>query len=684
MSSLSASGNPRQPSTMSSPMLLGYAMLRANFSAERGNFTDNFTPFVIDAVRSKHPVACSVDEATEYIRSLYGVQIPALVAKNLMRRAERAKRLIRDPSEKGSPRYLCTSKELENVSSVASDYATSTRQQHALSDALLAFAKENYPDLAGGLDRDACGSLIASYMDANALPLLRSSLRGGQGSLELEASEHFLVSEFIAKAYDSNQEHFSAFVEIAKGATLAAVIQMDVSSLDASLRQLAVFVDTPLVLDVLGYHGVESQSATLDMMELAKNLGARVQVFEHTVREVRSVLEAAKEALRSKAKRMENFRVALFFVEADKSAADVEIALQKIDESIRSHGIQIVPKPDDYGDFGLDESRLTENVQQEVHRQNLTATHYDVDSVHAVHRLRRLKAGARLDQARALFVTSNSGLVRAADRSREEPTEFPLVILDSALASLLWVRSPLLAKDLPAKQVIATAWAGMQPEPGRWAEYLADVEKLEETGEISHDDALLIRMSSESQYELMRESHGRPEKFAHVSPSKIISSIKARATEPLETEILELKESNVKEQELAHVTETILRKELKTLQANQAQTSKELTILVGEREKQRDSIRNSAKRVATVLTRICLILVILVVGIIASLATVGSEITQSWPSWLRNLMFWLGLTVTALIAIANLTSFDAFKVRLKLTDYLEEKIVQRRLKQAGM
>lgn len=669
---------------VSSPMLVGYAMLRANFSAERGNFTDSFSPFVLDAVRAKHPGSCTAEEVSVHIRTQYGIQLPALVAKNLLRRAERGHKLVREQSGQGAPRYSCTSDELNKASSVASNYASSTRQQHALSDALLEFASNTYPELAEGLDRESCGDLIASYMDANALPLLRSSLRGGYMPGELTASNHFLVSEFVVVSHDSSEEHFNAFVEIAKGAILAAVIQMDVSSLDASLNQLSIFLDTPLMLDVLGHHGPESQSATLDMIELAKNLGAKIQVFEHTIRETKSVLEAAKEALRSGSRRMESFRVARYFVEANKSAADVEIALQRIDESVRNHQIKVVDKPDDYARFGLDESILTQNVQQEVHHQNLTATHYDVDSIHGVHRIRKGRAGERLDQAKALFVTSNSGVVRAADLSREAPHEFPLAVLDSTLASLLWVRSPLVASDLPAKQVIATAWAGMQPEPGRWAEYLADVERLENAGDISHDDALLIRLSSESQHELMRESRGQAEKFIQVAPSTIIHNIKSRATAPLEAEISELKVDNLERTKRAEETEISLREQLETAARLNAETSTQLLAITDAQERQRARIISEADKTGLTVSRLVLGAIVLVIGGVAALSTVGSELTQTWPEWLRSVISVAGFIVAGLIAVATVTKFDIFAMRSSLSAAISRRSAQRRLARAGL
>jgi hypothetical protein len=335
---------------------------------------------------------------------------------------------------------------------------------------------------------------------------------------------------------------FSQLVEVTKGATLAAVLRMDVSSLQASLNSLSIYIDAPIVIDLLGYHGPAAQSASVELVALAKDLGAKVCVFAHTVREAKAVLNAAKDQLRTGHRVNETFRAAVYFLEGGMSAADVEIAIQRFDEQLQGAGIRERPKPDDYYKYGLDESLLESNISSAIRYANGAALRYDVDSISAVHMLREGGGGETLERSRAVFVTGNRDLVFAANKSREIHHEYPLALVDSTLASLLWVRGPSMAEDLPAKRITATAWAGMQPEPGRWIHYLGEADRLEERGELAREDAILLRLSAESKRELMREAAGDPENFAAIPPSELVKRVKEGLAAPLIEKVKKLKQ----------------------------------------------------------------------------------------------------------------------------------------------
>ena len=521
---------------MTGTSLVGYAILRANFNAGLPNYLDNFVEFVIDAVRMNHPDPVSADEVSRSVQQKFGITIPSLVAKSILKRGQRLGRV--ESASAGT--YRCSAAEQRSGRSISADYDKFVRQQNELGDRLLAYARQHDLDPGHSLNREACVRLVAEYMDVHALPLLRSAVQGAQLPKRLQPGENYLVSSFVSDAHEGHDDVYTHLVEVAKGATLSAVLRMDVSSLQASLSGLSIYLDAPIVIDVLGHHGEAARSASLELVSLAGSLGATVCVFAHTVREAKSVLSAAQSLLRTGVRVDENFRSAVYFLEVGMSPADIEVAIQRFDDDLKALGVRERPKPDTYYQHGLDEASLEGNIKAAVHYARGAALRYDVDSISAIHRLREGRTSERMDRARSVFVTSNSDLVRAANKSREETHEFPLALVDSTLASLLWVRRPSLAEDLPAKKIAATAWAGMQPDPGRWLQYLGEVDKLEQRGELAREDAILLRLSSESKRELMREASGEPDRFAAVPPSQLVENIKNGLSAPLKTRLEEL------------------------------------------------------------------------------------------------------------------------------------------------
>lgn len=522
---------------MSSPVALaGYAMLRANYNAGSPNYLDNFVEFIIDAVRVQNPHAVQPAAASKHVAEKFGIAIPVLVAENILKRALRLNRLS------GSVRtgFTCTRRELSHGQAVGVQYDTFVRQQNQLAERLVAFAQDGEFADHRSLSADEASTLIATYMDAQALPLLRSVIKGIPAPQRLDSGENYLVSCFVAQAETSDPDIFNKLVEVAKGATLAALLRTDVSSLSASLKNVSIYLDAPLLVDVLGHHGGAAKAASLELVELARGLGARVRVFRHTVREVEAILDAAENFLRSGRQPEATFRAAVYFIESGSSPADVRLAREQIDVALRDLDIHVRPKPDNYTQYGLDESALEESLQREIHYFNRVAREYDADSIAAVHMLRAGGAGPTLERAKSVFVSGNWDVVRVANQAREVDGEFPLALLDSTLASLLWVRSPTLAADLPAKKISASAWAGMSPSQGVWIQYLAEVDRLEADGSLKPEDAILLRYAGESRRELMREVAGDEQAIAAVPPSQLVERVKGELAGPLKTQLEDL------------------------------------------------------------------------------------------------------------------------------------------------
>lgn len=69
-----------------------------------------------------------------------------------------------------------------------------------------------------------------------------------------------------------------------------ALVCPDLESLQKKFNKLTIFVDTALILNLLGLQGVEEQSATKELFFLVKQLRGTVAVFEHTIDEVINVI----------------------------------------------------------------------------------------------------------------------------------------------------------------------------------------------------------------------------------------------------------------------------------------------------------------------------------------------------------------------------------------------------------
>jgi hypothetical protein len=522
--------------TSNSNTLVGYAVLRANYNAQASSYIDNFQAFALDVLSSEHPNSTSSHDVAKGIQDRFGLFIPDLVVGKILRRARTGKFVEGDPQSG----FTLTDRgllEIPQVGKLADDYA---RKQSELVAKFRSYVEENHDTHKGLLEADLAEKL-GNYFEAHAVPLLAQSLRGRALPVrQIEPGYDYLISSFVAHCADQDSAGFAYIEDAVKGAILAAVVLLDTSSLQSSLEGVTLYLDTPVLIDVLGYHGNAAQVAAQQMLSLAEKLGAHIAAFEHSVREFEGVLSNAQFSLRSGGGRKEpTGRMLAEFIAERATPADVAIYKERVQDDLSAARIKIKPRPADYGSYGLDEVRLEDHLETVLHYRFPGARRHDVDSLSAIHRLRKGENSSKLERSRAMLITTNGGLARASQHFAGEDHVWPLAMTESAIASLLWVRSPAVSDELPRKQLLASAYAGMQPDSYLWGKYLDEVTLLETRGELLPADALLLRVGMEPRLALMESTAGESDEISPETLVDVLDRLKKDAVAPVAEELSE-------------------------------------------------------------------------------------------------------------------------------------------------
>ena len=475
---------------------------------------------------------CARNSISETILNEFGITIPSLVVSKLIRRSNRAG-LTRAV---GQDAVALTESGLQSAPAITEEIYLYERKQKELVEHFREFVKSEYPNHVELLQEDL-GKALAEYFDRQAVPLLNEGLRGRSRSAAESHGLEFLVSAFVARLAESDQARFSYVVEAAKGAMLASVLVFDTSGLTDSLNNLNLVLDTPIMMDALGFHGSIPEAATEQVLALARSQGAKLVTFEHSVGEVQGILESIELALRRGGRSRSTAAGYLHFAESGHTPADLKVLRGQTTGMLEKLGVKIIGRPDNYYEHGLNESRLEELIQQKVRYLQDATRINDVTSLSAVHRLRRGTRDSSLERCRAVLVTSNSNLVTAAVEFDRDHNGFPLAMTLEALASILWVRTPAAASDVPKQVLLATAFAGMQPGVNLWSRYLDEIDRLEKSDAVTSDEAIVLRSSAVSRESLMEETLGDPDALTAESPVEILNRIKSEARAPLKDQV---------------------------------------------------------------------------------------------------------------------------------------------------
>lgn len=611
---------------------MGYAVLRANFNYQAPSYVDNFSPYVLDSLCRTHPVAADEATVAEAVRRNFGFTIPDRVVGTLLRRAVKRGRVL---AVDGG--YVLEGGALQTLPDISAEVAQFGRQQQEVVAKFLDFVSGYAPEHLHLIEADPEGHLT-HFVEKHAAPLLSHALRGKRRSLDTDdvTGPDFLVNAFISHLGEKDSIAFGYIVDLVKGAILAAVVELGTGQLKRRLNDLNFVLDTPILLKALGFQGAAQQRAVIQTIQLANEHSAQVVCFPHTIKEVDGVLDSVVPVLRSRGARSGALReVDAHFLDKGSTAADIEIERGNLRTSIQRLGIREVPTPDTHYQYGLDEAVLDDLLEKVVHYRSPTTRRYDVDTLSAVHRLRKGSSPAEFERCGWVVVTDNDKVVRAA-RKVDERHEWPLAMLDADMAALLWVRSPAVSDDLPRNQLLATVYSGMQPGGHLWAKYLDEIERLQVSGRVNDDDALLLRARPEARAALMTVTLGA-DHVDEESIAAVLARVRDDLERPLKTQLVGAELARETALNLAakaqeqHRVEAASREEVEQRVSTLQQ---QVSALHDERQTQSASISERANRRAR---RI----VSGVVYTVGAMLVVGGAMYFVAPGWVKNGAGWL-------------------------------------------
>jgi hypothetical protein len=316
---------------------------------------------------------------------------------------------------------------------------------------------------------------------------------------------------------------------IAKGHMLAnALLCPDLEAQDKNFKSLAIYLDTPLVLNLLNLQGTASQDAAKELVTLCGHLGARLAVFEHTVIECRNILEYASESMNNARC---SIRVVLEARRAGRNGTDLKLISGKLEHSIRDAKLHIDRIPSTDSTYSINEARLRTRLDADINYAGPNAAEFDVNSVRGIYLLRRGHQSSRLEDTRAVLATLTGRLVETVNDFHVRESGFSgesPVVFARTLANHAWLKAPMGAPNLPQTEILAFALAAMEPSDGTWNRYLDEIDKLQASGNISSEDHVILRSESLIRFGVA-DLHARNDnEFEQDDVIHLLDSIKSR------------------------------------------------------------------------------------------------------------------------------------------------------------
>jgi hypothetical protein len=268
------------------------AVIKVNWDEDK-DYIANFVPIVAHCLRQGDHDEVSLTETQTLIETTFGLRIPQGPLQTILARMAREKLV-----ERHRRVYVRLPEALARID-LGSSREDVLRQHAHLVDLLVAFAGRHGREWT---EEQAEQSLLG-YVEVLAEPIL-GAVVDGDSILDLPkigTEGSVLTSQFVLDLARKDPQAFDYLVTIVKGTMLANVLFLPEAFAGgrSRLRDIMVFLDTPIVLRGLGYAEEPYRAPAEELLQLLSNEGAKLRIFEHTLHEVEGVLDGAAATYRT-------------------------------------------------------------------------------------------------------------------------------------------------------------------------------------------------------------------------------------------------------------------------------------------------------------------------------------------------------------------------------------------------
>jgi len=517
--------NPTRPMAA----LTTIAMLKTYLDAGE-DYLGMFRPFLAEVIADLHDPAFSAVDLQTGVLTAFGLAIPEPALRAMLGRLQQTGAIRREGG-----RYLRAA--AFDRSEIREKRAEIEREHERLADAFVDFLLQK--GLESRTKTEALDAIV-QLLDYQRVEMLLDSIPTDREPPPSTTKDARLVALFLKEVALADATLASLVQRLLEGLVLESTLLLrDIDASKRDFRGLRVFLDTGFLLRTLGYCGSALKTLALETLRLLKETNARTEVFDVTLEEIRRILAVYRDHLLTPAGRqtLRPTELTRHFITSGSGSADLAEHIALLGANLAKLGIHAVQLPRRTREYQVDESRLQELLARPGSPHDEPRVLHDIDAVMGVTILRRGRAAANWEEAGAVFASLTGEVVRKIHQWHQESEErglAPAVHLQR-LSNIAWLKNPRVGSALKQSELIALCSAALRPSDDAWRRFLVHLRRLEESGNITSDEAAAVLAS-----ELTDRLLGEVELFEDVdaqTTAEVIERVKASYREEAAKEV---------------------------------------------------------------------------------------------------------------------------------------------------
>lgn len=474
--------------------LYGMFLVHKFWTVFHHDFIDCFIPFVVAPLRDRR--TRSLREIKDAIKNEFHFDIPTHPLAAILTRARKRGALTIQHS------HYAINPENAHKYDLAS---TATAQQRILEGVL---AKLNEFIKTNCTTEFSIADIETGFLDF--LSAHEKEILDGFGNVLVmqEVKQRkvlkYFISQFIASAHKSDQILYSTIVQISIGQMLSSALfnvhdEQGLEKFRGNLTNLKVFFDSRFLIRLLGLEGHAHRASAQELVSSLRALSAECCLCKITMDELSRILWYSSDSFKGVSDSYKASKLRLQQFGVDES--ELDIIISDIEGRLREEQIFYKEKIyDNYTtSYQIDQNAIYDVVVQTYKRNNPSFSEStekerierDCAVIAEVYQARNLQTPSSLVNAKAIFVTTNTGLPQATrifddTISNRGKSVISPAVTDTFIGTIIWIQNPSRVDAIGSKRLIALVNAALLPEAHCIEKYIGFVEQLRRENRISH------------------------------------------------------------------------------------------------------------------------------------------------------------------------------------------------------
>ncbi|WP_323887087.1 hypothetical protein [Aeromonas allosaccharophila] len=500
---------------------------------------DLFLPFIAVTLSEIVGEEITPDLLQEKFTQSFGVEPPLSAIKVFMARAKKRKLLHRENNS-----FFQNSEQVERWKNGYYDKKDDAEASISiLRKDFKQFALEHFKKV---IEDSECDFLINDFIEKNISSVTSAkNFEKNQLHSKIKNTDHITAS-FISHIHKSKNSALDHFSRIVKGMILANYLCFaDKIGSKKRYDTITVYLDTPILIGLLGFNGNQKKKSTTEFISLLKKVGIELRIFDKSLDEAEMLLSAWRDDLRRNNYKKFNTKTLELLKSQGYDPERLETEIKLLKSKLEGEGIKVEvgyrPNPKYQCDEKALEVAISSNFKES---KNLE---HDTICISRIYNLREGRLVNDLNQKMSIFVTSNTGLVNHANNffSDEIPKKYiPLVVSEQWMTTMFWLKGPDIFNSLPMEQVVASAYGLLYTDDRFWNSFINKLQLLEKKGKITEEDFTFVRWDSDLLGLIHDVSVDVGEDFSESDIFEIVEKIKEKHFKEKNNEICKVREES--------------------------------------------------------------------------------------------------------------------------------------------